>query len=111
MAQLNTLRAIQAVAGKPPVNLIVIAEGDEERMSIGLRQFVKTHPELFKDAELLWNDGGQAPSGRSGISTGDSEGCVYIELTTSGAKWGAARRCRIFTVATSGASIARRGAT
>jgi acetylornithine deacetylase/succinyl-diaminopimelate desuccinylase-like protein len=68
--------------------LIVIAEGDEERMSIGLRQFVKTHPELFKDAELLWNDGGQAPSGRSGISTGDSEGCVYIELTTSGTKWG-----------------------
>ena len=88
MAQLNTLRAIKAVAGKLPVNLIVIAEGDEERMSIGLRQFVKTHPELFKDAEVLWNDGGQAPSGRSGVSTGDSEGCVYIELTTSGAKWG-----------------------
>ncbi len=65
MAQLNTLRAIKAVAGKLPVNLIVIAEGDEERMSIGLRQFVKTHPELFKDAEVLWNDGGQAPSGRS----------------------------------------------
>ena len=70
MAQLNTLRAIKAVAGKLPVNLIVIAEGDEERMSIGLRQFVKTHPELFKDAEVLWNDGGQAPSGRSGVSTG-----------------------------------------
>ena len=88
MAQLNTLRSIKAVAGKLPVNLIVIAEGDEERMSIGLRQFVKTHPELFKDAEVLWNDGNQAPSGRSGVSPGDSEGCVYIELTTSGAKWG-----------------------
>ena len=52
--------AIKAVAGKLPVNLIVVAEGDEERMSIGLRQFVKTHPELFKDAEALWNDGGQS---------------------------------------------------
>ena len=80
--------AIKAVAGKLPVNLIVVAEGDEERMSIGLRQFVKTHPELFKDAEALWNDGGQSSSGRSGVSPGDSEGCVYVELTTSGAKWG-----------------------
>ena len=33
--------AIKAVAGKLPVNLIVVAEGDEERMSIGLRQFVQ----------------------------------------------------------------------
>ena len=52
--------AIKAVAGKLPVNLIVVAEGDEERMSIGLRQFVQTHPELFKDAEALWSDGGQS---------------------------------------------------
>ena len=32
-------------------------------MSIGLRQFVKTHPELFKDAEALWQDGGPELSG------------------------------------------------
>jgi acetylornithine deacetylase/succinyl-diaminopimelate desuccinylase-like protein len=88
MAQLNTLMAIKAVAGKLPVNLIVVAEGDEERMSIGLRQFVRTHPELFKEAEALWNDGSQSYSGRGAISVGDSEGCVYIELTTSGAAWG-----------------------
>jgi acetylornithine deacetylase/succinyl-diaminopimelate desuccinylase-like protein len=88
MAQLNTLRAIKSVAGKLPVNLIVVAEGDEERMSIGLRQFVHTHPELFKDAEALWQDGGQSYSGRGSISVGDSEGCVYIELTTSGSAWG-----------------------
>ena len=88
MAQWNALMAIKAVTGKLPVNLIVVAEGDEERMSIGLRQFVRTHPELFKDAEALWRDGGQSYNGRSGISSGNSEGCVYIELTTSGAKWG-----------------------
>jgi acetylornithine deacetylase/succinyl-diaminopimelate desuccinylase-like protein len=88
MAQLNTLRAIKAVTGTLPVNLIVVAEGDEERMSIGLRAFVQQHPELFKDAEVLWNDGGQSYTGRGSISTGDSEGCVYIELTTSGQKWG-----------------------
>ena len=88
MAQWNALMAIKAVTGKLPVNLIVVAEGDEERMSIGLRQFVKDHPELFKGAEALWRDGGQSPSGRSGIGNGNSEGCVYVEITTSGSKWG-----------------------
>ena len=58
--------SIKAVAGKLPVNLIVVAEGDEERMSIGVRQFIKTHPELFKDAEVLWNDGGQCYRGAAG---------------------------------------------
>ncbi len=48
MVQLNAFTAIKAVTGKLPVNLIFVAEGDEERMSIGFRQFVKTHPELFK---------------------------------------------------------------
>lgn len=88
MAQWNALMAIKAVAGKLPVNLVVVAEGDEERMSIGLRQFVRDHPELFRDIEALWRDGGQSFSGRSGIGNGNSEGCVYVEITTSGAKWG-----------------------
>ncbi len=88
MAMWNALMSIKAVAGKLPVNLIVVAEGDEERMSIGLRQFVMDHPELFQGAEAMWRGGGQSYSGRSGISPGNSEGCVYIEITTSGAAWG-----------------------
>src|SRR6185437_4406564 len=46
MSQWNALMSIKAVTGKLPVNLIVVAEGDEERMDIGLRQFVKDHPDL-----------------------------------------------------------------
>jgi ABC-type lipoprotein export system ATPase subunit/acetylornithine deacetylase/succinyl-diaminopimelate desuccinylase-like protein len=38
MSQLNAFRAIKAVHGKLPVNLIFVAEGDEERMDIGLPQ-------------------------------------------------------------------------
>jgi acetylornithine deacetylase/succinyl-diaminopimelate desuccinylase-like protein len=87
IAQLNAFRAIKAVHGKLPVNLIVVAEGDEERMSIGLRKFVRDHPELFKDAEAMYRFGGQGFSG-GGEFSGGSEGCVYIELTTSGEKWG-----------------------
>src|SRR5436309_14188245 len=57
-------------------------------MDIGLRKFVKDHPDLFQGAEaLIGEGGGQNPSGSAGVG-GGSEGCVYIELTTSGKSWG-----------------------
>ena len=86
MTEWNALMSMKAVSGKLPVNVIFIAEGDEERMSIGLRKFVRDHADLIKaDAMLMF--GGQAPSGGGGIS-GGSEGLMYIELTTSGKAWG-----------------------
>jgi acetylornithine deacetylase/succinyl-diaminopimelate desuccinylase-like protein len=76
MVTLNALTALkETMGGKLPVNIIFVAEGDEERMSIGLRQFMKQHSDLFKDADALY-------------SGGPSEGCVYVELTTSGTAWG-----------------------
>ena len=87
MSQLNAFRAIKAVHGKLPVNLIFVAEGDEERMDIGLRKFVKDHPELLEGADAMYLFGGQNPSGSGGFG-GGSEGCVYVELTTSGKAWG-----------------------
>jgi acetylornithine deacetylase/succinyl-diaminopimelate desuccinylase-like protein len=87
MSQLNAFRAIKAVHGKLPVNLIFVAEGDEERMDIGLRKFVKDHPELLAGADAMLLFGSQAPSGSAGFG-GGSEGCVYVELTTSGTAWG-----------------------
>jgi acetylornithine deacetylase/succinyl-diaminopimelate desuccinylase-like protein len=75
MEEFNALMAIRAVRGKLPVNIIWVAEGDEERMDIGLRNFVRDHQELFKGADTMMGGGG-------------SEGCVYIQLTTSGKQWG-----------------------
>ena len=75
MAMWNALMSIKAVAGKLPVNIIIVAEGDEERMSMGYRKFVREHKELFAGADAMWGGGG-------------SEGCVFVELITSGAKWG-----------------------
>jgi acetylornithine deacetylase/succinyl-diaminopimelate desuccinylase-like protein len=76
MVTLNALTALKdTMGGKLPVNIIFVAEGDEERMSIGLRQFMKQHSDLFKGADALY-------------SGGPSEGCVYVELTTSGTAWG-----------------------
>jgi acetylornithine deacetylase/succinyl-diaminopimelate desuccinylase-like protein len=87
-AQWQALMSIKAVTGKLPVNIVFVAEGDEERMDIGLRKFVKDHPELFQGAEaLIGEGGGQNPSGSAGVG-GGSEGCVYFELTTSGKSWG-----------------------
>jgi acetylornithine deacetylase/succinyl-diaminopimelate desuccinylase-like protein len=75
MAELNALNAIKAVNGKLPVNIIWVAEGDEERMDIGLRKFMQDHSDLLKEADALY-------------AGGPSEGCVYVELTTSGKAWG-----------------------
>ncbi len=75
MAEYNAIASMKAALGKLPVNLIFIAEGDEERMSMGLRKFVLTHPELIKPADAMVGGGG-------------SEGLMYIELSTSGTKWG-----------------------
>src|SRR5277367_3662948 len=77
MSQFNALASIRAVRGKLPVNVIFVAEGDEERMDIGLRNFVRDHQDLFKGADTMLGPGG-----------GGSEGCVYIQLTTSGKNWG-----------------------
>src|ERR687892_1365267 len=87
MSQLSALRAIKAVHGKLPVNIIFIAEGDEERMDIGLRKFVKDHSDLLNGADAMLLFGGQSPSGSGSYGAG-SEGCVYVELTTSGKSWG-----------------------
>jgi acetylornithine deacetylase/succinyl-diaminopimelate desuccinylase-like protein len=75
MAQLNALRSMKAVLGKLPVNVIFVAEGDEERMDIGLRKFIADHSDLLQEADALFQGG-------------PSEGCVYVELTTSGKSWG-----------------------
>jgi len=75
ITQYNAIYSMKQALGKLPVNLIFVAEGDEERMSMGLRKFVTTHPELFKGADAMLGFGG-------------SEGLMYIELTTSGTKWG-----------------------
>jgi len=82
VVQLNALMSIKAATGKLPVNIIFVAEGDEERMSMGFRKFMLEHPDKFEKADAVYRFGGQGSLG------GGSEGLFYIELTTSGAKWG-----------------------
>ena len=64
MAQWNALMAIKAVTGKLPVNIVFVAEGDEERMDVGVRKFVKDHPDFFKNVDALIGEAGHAVAER-----------------------------------------------
>ena len=83
MAMWNALMSIKEVTGTLPVNLIFVAEGDEERMSIGYEKFILDHPELVADADVMYMGGWGGALGAGG-----SEGCVFVELITSGESWG-----------------------
>lgn len=87
MAFLKACESIRDVAGELPVNIFFIAEGDEERMDIGLHKFMTEHADEFEEAEALFFNSGQARNGVGSIS-GGSEGCLYFELVTSGEYWG-----------------------
>src|SRR5260370_31284439 len=66
MTELNALMSMRTSMGKLPVNLIFIAEGEEEPMSMRLRKFVTTHPDLLKPADALLMFGGQSGNGAAG---------------------------------------------
>ncbi len=87
MAMLNALQSIKNTTGNLPVNLKLIAEGDEERMSIGLHKFVNDRKAELRDADAVSGFGWQREDGTAWPLSG-SEGCVYVELETSGESWG-----------------------
>jgi len=88
LAFLNACSSIIEVEGILPVNLLLLAEGDEERMSIGLHKFVHKHKDELCRADAVYPVLiGQDENGNVRIFSG-SEGCIYFELETSGARWG-----------------------
>ncbi len=80
----NAFMSIKAWPASCRSTSIFVAEGDEERMSMGYRKFVKDHPRAASRAPTPCT--ASAASRRR--SAGGSEGCVFVELTTSGEKWG-----------------------
>jgi acetylornithine deacetylase/succinyl-diaminopimelate desuccinylase-like protein len=90
-ALLAALRAIQAAGRKAPVNLVLVAEGEEEIGSPHFRQVVlrpdvraaleKCTGGVFMPAAAQDADGGVT------VSLG-AKGVVELELVSSGAKWG-----------------------
>ena len=88
VAFLNTIESMIKVDGELPLNLILLAEGEEEMASKHLPAFVKDHlNELRRADAMFFPMGGQSADGKITMMPG-TKGVAYFELECSGALWG-----------------------
>jgi acetylornithine deacetylase/succinyl-diaminopimelate desuccinylase-like protein len=84
------LHALREAGAKPPVNIALICEGEEEIGSPNFRQ-VAQHPSIMpylqKCLGIIIPAGWQNPNGAVTINLG-SKGIIELELIASGEKWG-----------------------
>jgi acetylornithine deacetylase/succinyl-diaminopimelate desuccinylase-like protein len=89
-AFLAALHAIRAAGRKLPINLVLVAEGEEEIGSPHFPQIVQ-RPEVLaalrKCEGVIIPSAGQGPNGAAGIGLG-AKGIIELELIASGEKWG-----------------------
>jgi acetylornithine deacetylase/succinyl-diaminopimelate desuccinylase-like protein len=89
-AFLAALHAIRGAGAKPPVNLVLVAEGEEEIGSPHFAQVVR-RPEvsaaLARTMGVFMPSAAQDPDGGVIVSLG-AKGVVELELVASGEKWG-----------------------
>jgi len=89
MAFLEALRAIRA-AGRPlPVNLVLVAEGEEEIGSPHIGQIVHRpdiEAALKKTVGVIMPSASQSPDGVVRVSLG-AKGVIEVQLTASGERW------------------------
>ena len=87
-AFINSVEACNKSVGRPPVNLILVAEGEEELGSPSLPAYVKKKKQkLSKASALYFPFFGQDSDGEMSLQLGN-KGCVYFELECSGKSWG-----------------------
>ena len=89
-AFLAALHAIRAADRKLPVNLVLVAEGEEEIGSPHFAQVVRSSPAreaLAKCEGVFMPEAAQGRDGTVTISLG-AKGVVELELISSGEKWG-----------------------
>src|SRR5438105_2741381 len=89
-AFLAALHAIRGAGQKPPVNLVLVAEGEEEIGSPHFAQIVR-RPEvaaaLSKCSGVFMPSAVQGIDGEVNVSLG-AKGVIELELVASGEKWG-----------------------
>jgi acetylornithine deacetylase/succinyl-diaminopimelate desuccinylase-like protein len=89
-AFLAALHAIRGAGRKPPLNLVLVAEGEEEIGSPHFRQVIR-RPEvsaaLSRCVGVFMPSAEQDPDGTTVVSLG-AKGVVELELVSSGEKWG-----------------------
>ena len=89
-ALLAALHAFKSAGKKPPVNLVLVAEGEEEIGSPHFHQMIQ-HPEvtaaLKRCSGVFMPSAEQDPDGSLTVSLG-AKGVIELELIASGEKWG-----------------------
>jgi acetylornithine deacetylase/succinyl-diaminopimelate desuccinylase-like protein len=85
---LNAVEACRAVLGRPPVNLLLVAEGDEILGSPRYREMIDRYRDRIGTAQMCWTPGAsQDASGTAHLTMG-YKGMIYITFRASGARWG-----------------------
>jgi len=90
MALLEALRAIQAVGKKSPVNLVLVAEGEEEIGSPHFSQIVyrqDIQAALADTIGVFMPSASQSADGVVSVRLG-AKGVIEVQLTASGERWG-----------------------
>lgn len=89
-ALLAALHAIRGAGKKMPINIVLVAEGEEEIGSPHFRQVVN-HPDvaaaLRKTVGVVMPGASQDPDGNVSVLLG-AKGVVEVELVASGERWG-----------------------
>jgi len=89
-AFLSMLHAFKAANVKLPVNLVLVAEGEEEIASPHFSQIVlnpEVRPALEKAVGIIIPSASQGPGGEVTLTLG-AKGAVELQLIASGEKWG-----------------------
>lgn len=85
---LNALEALQAVEGKLPVNILFLAEAEENQGSPHYAEFVTRYQDRLAAAEAAFCPGAvQTAAGEMKITLG-YKGLLYLRLRASGKAWG-----------------------
>jgi acetylornithine deacetylase/succinyl-diaminopimelate desuccinylase-like protein len=94
-AFLNALEAVIATRGKPPVNLMVVAEGEEELGSPHYPEVIEKYAERLRGAAgVMFPSNTQSATGEVSMSLG-VKGIVYFELEARGGSWGGPKTAEI----------------
>ncbi|MFZ5623364.1 MAG: M20/M25/M40 family metallo-hydrolase [Gemmatimonadota bacterium] len=94
-AFLNALESIIAVEKRLPVNLMVVAEGEEELASVHLPEFIEKHADRLKRADaVVFPFNAQNGDGSVSMNLG-VKGILYFELEARGGTAGGPRNAEI----------------
>jgi acetylornithine deacetylase/succinyl-diaminopimelate desuccinylase-like protein len=94
-AFLNAVASIRAVAGKLPVNLMIVAEGEEELGSPHFPEVIARYEARLRRANgVLFPFPSQTPTGDVSTSLG-VKGIVYFEMEARGAQSGGPTRAEV----------------